>query len=211
MFSAKNRIIWRSMTVAGVFLFVFVGCDSVARHKVLTFFFEGVPPLGAKKRVKRKAVTVEKPVDTGVAEVDVLRQRVSSKHSPSRDDNCGQCHLDGSRSRDRLVNAPPDLCYSCHTNYSDSSGYLHGPIAAGACVFCHGPHTTKFVHLQKKPQPKLCYQCHQQEDIALVTDHQDKQHEICTKCHDPHAGSRSDFLKVQPETKDDSNSVDLSE
>ena len=213
MFSAKKRIIPGPMIFAGVFLIALLGCDRVARHKVLTFFFEGVPPLDSDSQVEEMEATVEESEAAAALKeeaVKVARQRVSSKHKVGKD--CGQCHLEqGGWDRERLIEPLPDLCYSCHTDYSTAGGYLHGPVAAGDCVFCHDSQQTKYVHLQKQPQPKLCYQCHLQEDIASVADHQDKQHEICTECHDPHAGSTRDFLKAPPESKADSNSADLSE
>lgn len=213
VFSAKKRIIRNSVILAGVFLVAAVGCDRGARHKVLTFFFEGVPPLDSDTQPEDTETTVEESADTAALEEEVAkvaRQRRSSRHEPGKD--CVQCHREGTRwSEKRLIKPLPDLCYSCHTDYSDAADYLHGPTAAGDCVFCHDPHQARYVHLQRAPQPELCYQCHLQEDIASIADHQDKQHDICTECHDPHMGATMNFLKPPPESKDNSNSVDLSE
>ncbi len=217
MFSIKKQIIRDSIIVAGVFLVVLTGCDRVARHKVLSFFFEGVPPLDSERQaVDTGATDEESPTtETEVAVTSekparIAKQTDPSRHEPAKD--CDQCHRRiGSWSRKTLTRPLPEVCYTCHTDYSAAGGYLHGPIAAGACAFCHDPHGAKYVHLQKELQPKLCYQCHLREDIASIADHQDKQHSICTECHDPHMGSRRDFLKLEPESKDDSNPVDLSE
>ena len=213
MFSVNKHMIRNSIILACVFLVVLTGCDRVARHKVLTFFFEGVPPLDSDSQAEDMAATVEESPAAAVLKEDaakVARQTVSSRHEAGKD--CQQCHLEqGSWNRRRLTKTVPDLCYSCHTDYSTANGYLHGPIAAGDCVFCHEPHQSKYIHLQKAPQPKLCYQCHLREDIASMANHQDKQHEICTECHDPHTGSTRNFLKPELESKNNSNPVDLSE
>ena len=211
MFSAKKQIILGLTIFAGVFLVVLTGCDRVARHKVLTFFFEGVPPLDSDSQIADgETSTVESSEAAGDKEpTKVSKQIRASRHEAGK--GCEQCHLgQGGWDRKRLAEPLPDLCYSCHTDYSVASGYLHGPIAAADCVFCHNPHQSRYVHLQKEPQPKLCYQCHLQEDIASIAGHQDTRYDICTECHDPHTGSTRDFLRPQLES-DNSNPVDLSE
>ncbi len=208
MFSVKKRIILDSIILVGVLLAVTCGCSRVTRHKVLTFFFEGVPPLDADKRAAIAKATVAEPVDVEL--VKIVKQTRASGHKPGRD--CSQCHQKiGGRSRNRLIRSLPDLCYKCHTDYSASRDYLHGPIAAGDCVVCHDPHRSRYIHLQRAPQPDLCYQCHLQEDIGSIADHRDEQHQICSECHDPHMGSTRNLLKSQPELPDGPDSADLSE
>ncbi len=211
MFSVKKRIILDSIILAGVLLALVSGCDRGSRHKVLTFFFEGVPPLDADRQAADTEATVkESPAVADEKLAGVSRQVSASRHEAGND--CQQCHLEqGGWDEKRLAEPLPDLCYSCHTDYGNAGGFLHGPIAAGECVFCHDPHRTKYVHLQKAPQPKLCYQCHLQEDIESIADHQDEQHQICTECHDPHMGSTRNLLKSQLESSDGPDSADLSE
>ncbi len=209
MFSVKKRIILDSIILAGVLLAVVSGCDRGARHRVLTFFFEGVPPLDADK----KEVVTKKPVEDPAVEVEpvkIIKQTRPSGHEPSRD--CNQCHQErGGWDKNRLTRPLPDLCYKCHTDYSDASAYLHGPIAVGDCVVCHNPHGAQNIHLQRAPQPDLCYQCHLQEDVGSIAEHRDEEHQICSDCHDPHMGSTRNFLKSPLEPSDVPDSVDLSE
>jgi len=199
MLATRKLIILCSMMLAGVFPVIVAGCDREARYKILTFFFEGVPPLdGEKDAVETEITTVDESLQPAVAQKKnvsrILQQRRSSKHDSVAD--CNKCHMGGMGSGKRqLIRPMPDLCYSCHTNYHAGGGYLHGPIAVGECVFCHDPHRSKYVHLQKAPQPKLCYQCHVLEGIKLVAGHQEMQDTICTDCHDPHVSSMENLLK----------------
>ena len=103
MFSAKKRIILNSIILAGVVLAVTCGCSRVTRHKVLTFFFEGVPPLDADKRAAI-AAPVEEAVE--IEPVKIVKQTRASGHKPGRD--CSQCHQKiGGRSRNRLIRSLP--------------------------------------------------------------------------------------------------------
>ena len=47
------------MILSGVFLAALVGCDRGARHKVFTFFFEGVPPLDSDSKDADTETTVQ--------------------------------------------------------------------------------------------------------------------------------------------------------
>ena len=213
MLPAKKRIIRNLAVVAGAALVMLVGCDRASRHKVLTFFFEGVPPLDADREKPESETVLEEKAPVDVVEEESIRaikQTDASTHEPSKE--CGQCHSQqGGWNRNRLVRSMPDLCYSCHSSYARQSGYLHGPVAVGACSFCHDPHQSKYVKLQKAPQPDLCYRCHDQEGIESIADHPDQQHRICTQCHDPHTGAGRYFLKPAPEPKDTPAAADLSE
>ena len=147
LLSTKKRVILFLMML---FMIMVVGCKRETRHKILTFFFEGVPPLDSESQtdesemaideLAQSAVTKEKPVSR------ISKQSHSSKHNSVRD--CSKCHIGAMGSGQRqLVKPIPDLCYSCHTNYSAAGGYLHGPIAVGECVFCHDSHQSKYVYL----------------------------------------------------------------
>ena len=211
MFTAKMRIIRALVILAGVFLIVLVGCDRAARHKVLTFFFEGVPPLETDSQaVGTKTPAGESPELVAAKQKATIldSQRGSSTHEPSKE--CDKCHLEqGGWNQERLAEPLPDLCYSCHTDYNAAAGHLHGPIAVGECLFCHEVHQSKYVHLQKAPQPKLCYQCHLAEDIESAAYHQGVERQICTECHDPHLGSTRNLLKAQLPLEDSSDLVDV--
>ena len=188
------------------------GCSKVQRYKVLTFFFEGVPHPN-----QRKIITIfhgegqsgwdesNGPLTEYVGE-DVLGQRGRSLHKFAQD--CSKCHVGSTMRRERrLVRPIPDLCYMCHSNYEESGGNLHGPIAVGECIFCHRPHQSSFVNLQEAPQPDLCYKCHDKREMHLIIDHEDKIESKCTDCHDPHSSIRKKLLKPFDEMPGDPNSI----
>jgi predicted CXXCH cytochrome family protein len=213
--STRTLIICGSIILAGVFGVIVAGCNREAKHKILTFFFEGVPPLDSEKIAVETEMTMAvdespQPVVAGKKIISrVLKQRRASKHESVSD--CGKCHLGGmGMGQQQLVEPLPDLCYSCHANFEALGDFLHGPISVGNCVFCHDAHQSRYVHLQKAPQPGLCYLCHGREDMSDIADHQDREEIICTDCHDPHAGSTRMRLKPFEEPKGDPNIIDLS-
>ncbi len=218
-FSAGKRTILCSMILGGVVLGMAVGCDRDARYKILTFFFEGVPPLDSDSSAAKIKITktitkktgAEYQTETVVKErlTRLSKQKRASKHKEVRD--CSGCHVGKFGSgRRALIKALPDLCYSCHTNYHDAGGYLHAPVRVGDCVVCHDAHQSMYVHLQKAALPQLCLQCHLPEDMKTIEDHEDKLESICTDCHDPHTSSMRKLLKPPEQLENDPNIVNLS-
>ena len=122
-------------------------------------------------------------------------------HEPMK--NCTNCH-DFSRrkivSTDTYLRTPvPQLCYNCHTNYTVSAPYVHGPVAVGQCLQCHEHHKSKIKNLLTEKEPELCYKCHDVYAIELIPGHLSKQMSMCTNCHNPHAGSTKALLKISPD------------
>jgi len=194
--------------LAGLLVLIPVGCGRVARHKILTFFFEGVPPLDGDPNAGKRRTGVTQQTNLRATEraVKVVKKSSSSRHEPAAD--CGKCHR-STTVWDDFVKPLPDLCYSCHTDYRASGGYLHGPVSVGACMFCHDAHQSKYMHLQKEPQPELCFQCHMRQDIESIAGHQDSASVSCTKCHNPHIGPTRKLLRSPQESRDDHNAVDI--
>jgi predicted CXXCH cytochrome family protein len=180
----------------GLMLLVFLGiffvsCDEVQQHEALTFFFDGVPPL-------RPEMLQEGPVDSNSLEPDQAGQKpLWYVHEPRKD--CSICH--GKRkqrsfsSQTYLTTPIPKLCYDCHTDYTESAPFVHGPVAVGQCIFCHNPHKSKIEHLLVAPEPGLCYLCHDTSTIELIAAHLPEQLSACTDCHNPHASSIKALLK----------------
>ena len=188
MLQYKKIIIGLLLPLAAVFYYL-AGCDPVQRYKVLTFFFDGVPPLGGPQ-----VGLIFEPNEPSLTD-DSKSKSTVSRHKPYGD--CDNCHTQQPKTgRPILQEPPPQLCYRCHTNYAAAQKYVHGPVAYGACLFCHNPHGSKFLKLQKAPQPDLCYQCHDQNDIEAISAHQSVPIENCTRCHDPHVGFTRTLLKM---------------
>jgi len=175
-----------------VFLGIFfVSCDEVKRHEALTFFFDGVPPLGPESLQGES-------LDPNSSELAQTGQTPAwYVHEPRKD--CSICH--GKRkqrsfsSQIYLTSSVPKLCYKCHTDYTVSASFVHGPVAVGQCLFCHNPHKSKIEHLLIAPEPELCYQCHDIDTIELIASHLPKQLSSCTDCHNAHASSTKALLK----------------
>lgn len=184
-------VLFRGRTaLVGLMLLVFLGifivsCDEVERHNVLTFFFEGVPPLGQDQ-------LTEEPGDYDSRELSQMRpKQLWYVHQPRKD--CTLCH-DKSRQRvfssqTYLIKPVPELCYECHADYTTSASYVHGPVAVGRCLFCHNPHKSRIEHLLKEPEPQLCYLCHNIDTVKLIPAHLVKQQFACTDCHNAHTSS----------------------
>lgn len=202
---------WRKFAVVGLISFfslmIFtINCSPVRRHKVLTFFLDGVPPLGGEPNDAINVGDSNSPsanVGEGANEPNV----VWYSHLPPRE--CKKCH-DMSRPptrvvrRPQFVKEPPGLCYDCHpeTNYADSSDFVHGPVASGECVFCHAPHGSKNKYLLKEPIPEICLSCHSSEDVELIDNHSEANYASCDRCHLSHASLEEGLLREDWKGKD---------
>lgn len=186
----KQKLTFRLIFLASIFLVFSVSCTPVERHKWLTTFFDGVPPLPGA--VDPNAL----PGDTAAGGLAPIKL---SKHKPFKDRDCHICH--GGRekrtfsSEVTLTYPVPQLCYECHVNYEQLGAYMHGPAVVGDCTFCHNPHSTSNASLLKKPVPELCYDCHDQRNIKKLDKHSEMSYRSCNRCHDGHVSSNKFLLK----------------
>lgn len=184
-------------TSIGLMLLVFFGvlvvsCDEVEHYNTLTFFFDGVPPLGQEG-------LQEELINSNFQESTQRRpKQLWYVHEPQKD--CTLCHGKGKQQRGfslqvRLTAPVPKLCYGCHADYTVSAPFVHGPVAVGQCLFCHNPHKSKIEHLLKEPEPKLCYLCHDINTVELIPAHFTNQQFACTDCHNAHVSPVKALLK----------------
>jgi predicted CXXCH cytochrome family protein len=182
--------LWVGSGLVGVFLLL-ASCDEVESHKMLTFFFDGVPPLRGETSGAPSSVAQNNKM---VANAPAVAWSV---HEPVKD--CTQCH--GSRAQRgfsgkvQLVAEVPQLCYGCHKEFSRLDGWVHGPVATGTCLLCHEPHKTKTEALLCKPVPDLCYQCHDTQAVRAVKGHTEPSYTHCIDCHEGHAGATRNLLR----------------
>lgn len=174
-----------------VLFLLLTSCDETKRHKALTFFFDGVPPLRAETSGTESSAASEKEV---AVTPTVENWRV---HEPLKD--CTQCHgrqpRRGFSSKVQLVAEVPQLCYGCHAKYIALQGWVHGPVAAGDCLACHEPHKTKTESLLAQRVPELCYRCHDVQAIRTIDRHAEESHTHCTDCHEGHASAARALLR----------------
>jgi len=159
------------------------GCDATSRHKVLTYFFDGVPPLES----------AEAPSAQGAGASSLIPAHPISfqEHGPFAAKLCNACHNEAGGNA--LVAPPDQLCFRCHALKLDKA-YIHGPLASGDCLVCHDPHSSPYRPLLVSQSDNFCFQCHDRNDIAKSPVHANLE-EPCTICHDAHMSNTKYLLK----------------
>lgn len=125
---------------------------------------------------------------------------IRNDHGTATD--CVQCH--GSRPEPggpsgpagtvELIAPVPRLCFTCHEEYTSLATWVHGPVVAGDCLFCHDAHASDHPSLLTRPVPDLCYQCHIMETLRLVEGHSAGSDQACGDCHESHASPHRNLL-----------------
>ena len=179
-----------------------ISCDPVRQHKVLTFFFDGVPPLGAEIASIEQGTVEAESQSSKAKQMWKQPETVWFVHEPRK--NCSLCHNQFEKRRwalPKLSKPIPELCYDCHTDYTASAALVHGPVAVGQCLFCHNPHKSENEHLLKEREPMLCYLCHDVEMVESIPNHSAELSSKCTNCHNAHASPAKSLLKTNRKEK----------
>ncbi|MDD5458008.1 MAG: cytochrome c3 family protein [Phycisphaerae bacterium] len=196
MFKRPRRLIV-GLAVLTVILTT-ISCDPVEKQKWLTFFFDGVPPIGGEPQMPEESSLEINSSDEELVRRGTEIRKVLFEHEPAKD--CRTCHGQDSMKNFslnvKLVKPVPELCFQCHEEYSRLSGWVHGPVAVGECLICHNPHRSSAEHLLQEPQPKLCYICHEQQIIESMLVHAAEPNSVCTDCHEAHASPRRGLMKT---------------
>jgi predicted CXXCH cytochrome family protein len=166
------------------------------KYQVLSFFFDGVPPLeGAAKPGTAEAPTVAEELMT--AEIAPKWPRPRSlkliQHDPYAGDECEECH--DSAFSNALVMPQEKLCWTCHDREDFEGQVVHGPMAAGECSGCHDPHESPNPDLLVRAPSALCERCHDESTFPIAQEHRAEQGDDCLECHDPHAADREFMLR----------------
>ncbi len=173
-------------------LVLFMGCGPVARYRVLSFFFDGVP---VPPQVGVPYGPPDEDEEPGT--VRVARSRPATRpgqaeelpfsflHAPFERRQCTQCHV---RETSFTGETAWGTCRTCHADYYKlaANEWMHGPVAAGMCNFCHQAHKAQYPHLLKRPERELCFSCHEEKPTLAAPYHQGIRQWACAKCHDPH-------------------------
>jgi predicted CXXCH cytochrome family protein len=214
----SNSKIFLVIFLTGILCMLMSGCEKQSRHKVLTFFFTGVPPLGGEIG---EMVEYESKVKKRKRKLNVPKVFI---HGPKAAGECFYCHdTDSSQSfrkvrktgggmprmgdisPGRLAVPKKELCVQCHTSKSAEFRYtqnmwVHGPLSDGECNACHDYHQTQNRYmLIKEKSIDLCTQCHANGYIMKTEVHNTK--DECISCHNPHVGAdrlmlRADFNEL---------------
>lgn len=160
------------------------GCDASFRHKVLTTFFDGVPPL----RPAGQAAGVRRPAGAPQAGLSEAYRA----HGPYAARLCDTCHVTGSGNAVAAANG--ELCLQCH-DMGTGKRFVHGPVASGGgCLVCHDPHGSRYPNLLVSESDAFCYYCHDREAVARNAAHRAGE-QRCTACHDAHMSDRPHLLR----------------
>ncbi len=183
----RSKTIWCVLLLTPIFC---ASCDPEERHKILTTFFDGVPPLYEEE------VYVQDP--NSIFTVAKKPVAVWYIHEPQKD--CAVCHGEKKErtfsSEVQLPVSVPELCYGCHEGLrSSDKRYIHGPVAVAKCLVCHEPHKTQNKHLLKYPVPQICYNCHNTEWTATISGHELEEYKQCLDCHSGHDSRQRYLLK----------------
>jgi predicted CXXCH cytochrome family protein len=157
------------------------GCSATTRHKVLTIFFDGVPPL--------EAAGPEQP--GAASSLSAGRLLARGEHGPYAAKLCGACHE--AAATNALVAPREQLCFRCHALRLDKK-YVHGPIASGGCLVCHDAHRSPNAHLLVSDSDSFCFYCHAPRNVESIEGHEGVTGG-CTECHDPHASDQQHLLR----------------
>ncbi|KKL17633.1 hypothetical protein LCGC14_2483600 [marine sediment metagenome] len=164
------------------------GCHAKARYRVLSFFFDGVPPPGQKRKSGGPG-TPGQPRSPGAGPAQPI---IASYHKPYGDSvKCANCHDANApmKTRETTLKA----CRRCHAPHfqRDPSDWVHGPVAVDDCLFCHKGHESEYRSLLTAAPRELCLRCHDAGALLGRPYHRDLGKQTCSTCHDPHfAGNR---------------------
>ncbi len=179
--------------VAIVALLIVSACSPTTRHRVLTFFFDGVPdPRGSKVSPDPSMGPGDSPDAQAKNKLPSPRWRELHVHPPYRENRCGSCHSTQTGQLFRPVTE--GLCETCHRSLTDSKAYVHGPVAVSGCLNCHHYHSSVYPHVLLDEPDALCFNCHDQADTESAPHHIAAADQSCTDCHDPHGGDNRFFL-----------------
>ena len=194
---STRRLATLVSAVVGV-LILAAACSPEATHRMLTFFYDGVPPLDAD--LPQPDLTM--PGDALATAASEPPKRVKPKtalysHPAYKEHRCEGCHdLEGGL----LKTARQGLCRSCHPDKPPKKKFVHGPVAVNGCLACHRYHKSPYPKILITDAQSLCFLCHVTEELTTDEHHATMEEERCIDCHDAHGGDDRFFLIRKPET-----------
>jgi predicted CXXCH cytochrome family protein len=182
------------------------GCSDLTRYRVLSFFFDEVPPpAGIPPEAVRTPPPGAVPWQTEAAaeRQEQVAQAAEAPpappepakpvffHAPYQRRQCAECHAAEASYQTPIREA--DVCGKCHADHLEwrQDDWVHGPAALGRCTICPDPHKAEHDNLLTAAQPDLCWTCHDSARVMAQSYHRQGDVTDCSFCHDPHsAGNR---------------------
>lgn len=168
----------------GIVAALSMSCNTVTGHKVLTVFFDGVPP-------PAPASPAEGSLPVVAAGTAPSRSVGYKEHGPYAARMCNACHE--AAATNALLAPGEELCYRCHELRLNRK-YTHGPLSSGGCLVCHDPHSSQYRNLLVSESDNFCFHCHDRRSVERIAGH-DLLGEQCTRCHDAHMSNEKYLLK----------------
>ncbi len=199
---AARRAVIVSTTTAAV-LIAAAACSHEAGHRVLVFFFDGVPPL----ETGVTDLAVETAGDALATTAIEPPQRVNAakrfyNHPAYKQNRCPECHnVDGGT---LIKTAREGLCQSCHPETPAKKKFVHGPVALNGCLACHLYHKSLHPKVLVADAQTLCFHCHEEGELRTDEHHATIKEERCIDCHDAHGGDDRFFLIPKADTVESS-------
>ncbi|MBW2645494.1 MAG: cytochrome C [Deltaproteobacteria bacterium] len=149
--------------------------------------------------IKSGKSTVERKIFLAVSKGKIPKGFKHYYVHPSTDKSmerpsCDTCHqLKGRTPSYKRIIPTKANCTTgkCHDKIGKAK-YIHGPIGAKICVFCHNPHGSVLPKVVSRGGADLCISCHQEEkriykDKVIMPPVKEGN---CIVCHDPHQSSQ---------------------
>lgn len=188
--SRRRRLVvsgWWALAGGAAVWIAGTGCSVEEHYELLSFFFDGVPNPNAL------------PVVSNAGNPATMRQSPTYvAHVPWIEQKCDACHS----SRFERTAVESSVCASCHGAVQDGHRYMHGPVALGACLWCHVGHESAYAALLKESPRIVCARCHDPAMLSVdrVPEHADEE-VSCLRCHSGHGGDNR--LMLKPESIDE--------
>jgi predicted CXXCH cytochrome family protein len=102
------------------------GCSTENKHKWLTRFFDGVPPLGGATNAPAPTLATQPATTNEVAATQPQPQTQQAKiflHQPYAKRQCTECHE--SQYSQKMKGKAGEACFACHENFLKTAKVKH--------------------------------------------------------------------------------------
>ncbi len=193
----RRKTIRRAALVLTTSLFaaaLAAACSQKSVHRVLVFFYDGVPPL--ETELGEPDADIEELIQSEnvVPAAAEPAEPTIYLHPAYKESRCEACHV--SEGGGLLKTAREGLCLSCHEHRENppKKEYTHAPVATRDCLACHTYHKSRYPKLLLADAQTVCFYCHQTENLITDKHHETIDKERCVDCHDAHGGDDPFYL-----------------
>ena len=112
---------------------------------------------------------------------------------------CKNCHKIKKDKTNYRKLKPVSTCGTKDCHDKSSKEFVHGPTAAGTCIYCHNPHGSPRKDITSRSGKDICLVCHfdSEEFFHKKYLHSALEGASCTGCHSPHQSDTKYFLRKE--------------